>query len=103
MFFVLMFDVLCCIILCSNNHIITGHVLTCDFKTTIFKTDLRDHFPIVIAPKNDGPSQQLSKAKHQYKRSYNEENIKASINDYFLSIGMKLKTAIIPMSLINSF
>ena len=40
------------------DHIITDYVLTCDFKTTILKTDLTDHFPIVIALKNDEPSQQ---------------------------------------------
>ena len=55
------------------DHIITDYVLTCDFKTAILKTDLTDHFPIVIALKNDGPSHQHSKIKHKYK----EENIKA--------------------------
>ena len=80
------------------DHIITDCVLTCDFKTAILKTDLTDHFPLVIALKNDGPSHQHSKTtKHKYKRSYNEEN------DYFQSIGMKLKTAMIPMRLTNSF
>ena len=51
------------------DHIITDYVLTCYFKTAILKTDLTDHFPIVIALKNDGPSQQHSKNKHKYKRS----------------------------------
>ena len=59
------------------DHIITDYVLTCDFKTAILKADLTDHFPIVIALKNYGPSQQHSNTKHKYKRSYNEENIKA--------------------------
>ena len=67
------------------DHIITDYVLTCDFKTAILKTDLTDHFPIVIALKNDGPSHQHSKTKHRYKRSYNEENIKA-FNHRLLSI-----------------
>ena len=68
------------------DHIITDCVLTCDFKTAILKTDLTDHFPIVIALKNDGPSHQHSKTtKHKYKRSYNEENIKA-FNHRLLSI-----------------
>ena len=58
------------------DHIITDYVLTCDFKTAILKTNLTDYFPIVIALKNYGPSQQHSKTKHKYKRSYNEENIK---------------------------
>ena len=58
------------------DHSITDYVLTCDFKTAILKIDLTDHFPIVIVLKNDGPSQQHSKTKHLYKRSYNEENIK---------------------------
>ena len=66
-------------------HIITGYVLTCDFKTAILKADLTDHFPIVIALKNYGPSQQHSKTKHKYKRSYNEENIKA-FNQRLLSV-----------------
>ena len=53
------------------DHIITDYVLTCDLKTAILKTDLTDHFPIVIALKNDAPSQQHSKSKCLYKRSYN--------------------------------
>ena len=85
------------------DHIITDCVLTCDFKTAILKTDLTDHFPIVIALKNDGPSHQHSKTtKHKYKRSYKKIS-KLSITDYFQSIGMKLKTAMIPMRLTNSF
>ena len=59
------------------DHIIRDCVLTCDFIIAILKIDLTDHFPIVIALKNDGPSQQHSKTKHKYKRSYNEENINA--------------------------
>ena len=58
------------------DHIITDYVLTCAFKTAILKGDLTDHFPLVIALKNDGPSYQHSKTKHKYKSSYNEENIK---------------------------
>ena len=61
----------------ANDQIITDYVLTCDFKTTILKTDLTNHFPVVIALKNDGRSQQRSKTKYLYKRNYNEENIKA--------------------------
>ena len=67
------------------DHIITDYVLTCDFKTAILKTDLTDPFPIVIALKNYGPSQQHSNTKHKYKRSYNEENIKA-FNQRLLSV-----------------
>ena len=67
------------------DHIITDYVLTCDFKTAILKTNLTDHFPIVIALKNDGLSQQLSKTEHLYKRNYNEENIKA-LNHRLLTI-----------------
>ena len=39
------------------DHIITYYALTCDFKTAILKADLTDHFPILFALKNDGPSQ----------------------------------------------
>ena len=46
---------------------------------------MTDHFPIVIALKNYGSSQQHSKTKHKYKRSYNEENIKA-FNQRLLSV-----------------
>ena len=67
------------------DHIITDYVLTCNFKTAILKTGLADHFPIVIAPKNYGPSQQHSKTKHKYKLSYNQENIKA-FNQRLLSV-----------------
>ena len=67
------------------DHIITDYVLTCDFKTAILKVNLTDHFPIVIALKNYGPSQQHSNTKHKYKRSYNEENIKA-FNQRLLSV-----------------
>ena len=67
------------------DHIITDYVLTCDFKTAVLKTDLTDPFPIVIALKNYGPSQQHSNTKHKYKRSYNEENIKA-FNQRLLSV-----------------
>ena len=35
------------------DHIITDYVLTCGFKAAILKIDLADHFPIVIALKND--------------------------------------------------
>ena len=85
------------------DHIITDYVLTCDFKTAILKTDLTDHFPTVIALKNHEPSQQHSKTKHLYKRSYMKKILKLSIADYFQSIGMQLKTAMIPMRLIYSF
>ena len=68
------------------DHIITGYLLSCDFKRAISKTDLKNHFPIVIALKNDGPSHQHLKTKH-----------------YFQSIGLKLKTAMIPLRRINSF
>ena len=85
MFFVVMFNVLCSIVLCFNDHFIADHVLVCDFKTAILKINLTDHFPIVIALKNDGPFQQRSKTKHLYIRSYNEENIKA-FNHRLLSI-----------------
>ena len=61
----------------ATDHTMTDYVLTCDFKTAILKTDLTDHFSIVTALKNDGPSQQHSRTKHKFKRSYNEENIKA--------------------------
>ena len=67
------------------DHIITDYVLTCDFKTAILKTDLTDNFPIVIALKNYGPSQKHSNTKHKYKRSYNEEDIKA-FNQRLLSV-----------------
>ena len=67
------------------DHIITDYVLTCSFKTAILKTDLKDHFPIVIDLKNDGLSKQHSKTKHKYKYSYNEENIK-DFNHRLLSI-----------------
>ena len=46
---------------------------------------MTDHFPIVIALKNYGPSQQHSNTQHKYKRSYNEENIKA-FNQRLLSV-----------------
>ena len=68
------------------DHIITGYVLSCDFKRAISKTDLKNNFPIVIALKNNGPSHQHSRTKH-----------------YFQSIGLTLKTAMIPLRLINSF
>ena len=77
------------------DHIIIDYVLNCDFKTATLKTDLTDHFPIVIALKNDGPHQQRSKTEHLYKRNYNEKISKLSITDYFQSIWMKLKTAMI--------
>ena len=38
-----------------------------------------DHFPVVITLKIDGPSEQSSKTKHFYKRSYDEENMKVFI------------------------
>ena len=59
------------------DHIKAGYIRTCDFKTGILKTNLTDYFPIVIALKNDGPSDQNSKTKHKYKRNYNQESIKA--------------------------
>ena len=53
------------------DYMITNYVLTCDFKIAILKTYLKGHFPILIALKNGGPSQQHSKTKHKCKRSYN--------------------------------
>ena len=47
------------------DHIITDYVFTCYFKKTTLKTDMTDHFPIVIALKNDGPSHRHSKIKAQ--------------------------------------
>ena len=47
-----------------------------DFETAILKTDVTDHFPVVITMKIYGPSQQSSKTKHPYNRNYDEENIK---------------------------
>ena len=44
-------------------HIKTDYVSTCNFKTAIL---------IVITLKNDGFSQECSKAKHLYKCNYNE-------------------------------
>ena len=46
------------------DQVIRNYVLTCNFKTTILKTELTDHFPIVIALKNDGTSRQRSKTKY---------------------------------------
>ena len=59
------------------DHILTDYVLACDFKTAILKTNLTDNFLIVIALKNDRPSQQHLKTKQLYKRNSKEENIKA--------------------------
>ena len=81
----------------------TGYVLICDFKTATLKTGLTDHFPLVIALKNDVPSQQRSKTKHLYKPNYNEKNIKV-FNHRLLSINWdEIKNCVIPMRLINSF
>ena len=68
-FFYLCTDVLCLPIISKStrvgkrpamviDQIIIDHVLTCDFKTAILKSDLTDHFPIVIALKYVEPSQQ---------------------------------------------
>ena len=38
------------------DHIITDYLLTCDFKVVTSKTDLTDHFSMVIALKNERPS-----------------------------------------------
>ena len=46
---------------------------------------MTDHFPLAIALKNDGPSQQHSKTKNLDKGNYNEENIKF-FNHRLLSI-----------------
>ena len=85
------------------DHIMIDYILTCDFKTAILKTDLTVHFPIVIALKNDGPSQQHSKLNIGTNVTIMKKISRLSITGYFQSIGMKLKTAIIPMRLISSF
>ena len=36
---------------------ISDYVFICNFKAAILKTHLTEHFPIVIALKNDGTSQ----------------------------------------------
>ena len=85
------------------DHIITDYVLTCDFKTAILKTDLTYHFPIVIALKNYGRLSNIQKLNISTNVAIMKKISKLSITEYFQSIGMKLKTAMIPMRLINSF
>ena len=48
-------------------------------RNSFLKTDVIDHFPVVITLKIDGASEQSSKTKHFYKRSYDEENMKVFI------------------------
>ena len=84
------------------DHIITDWVLTCDFKTAILKTDLSDHFPIVITLMD--PLINIRKQLNIRTNAAIMKKIsKLSITDYFQLIGMKLKTAMIPMRLTNSF
>ena len=57
---------------CHRPHYsVTGHY---DFKSTIIKTDLSDHFPVVFAIKTNETTQRPV-VKSTYKRSYCEKNI----------------------------
>ena len=91
------------------DHIITDYVLTCDFKTAILKTDLTDHFPIVIvflynnSLKNYELSQQRWKSKDLCKFNLMKKISKLSITDYLQSIRIELKIPMIPMRLKSSF
>ena len=85
------------------DHIITDYVLTCDFKTAILKTDLTDHFLIAIALKMIERLRNIQKLNICTNVAIMKKISKLSITDYFQSIGMKLKTAMIPMRLIKSF
>ena len=73
------------------DHIITnsltGHN---DFKSTIIKTNLSDHFPIVFAIKTNKTTQRLVE-KSTYKRSYNEKDIDNLKIVYTTEIGITLK------------
>ena len=85
------------------DHIITDYVLTCDFKTAILKTDLTYHFPIVIALKMMDRLIKIQKLNISTKVAIMKKISKLSITDYFQSVGIKLKTVMIPMRLINGF
>ena len=74
------------------DHTITDYVLTCDFKTAILKTKLMI----------DNLSN-IQKLKISTNVATMKKISKLSITDYFQSIGMKLKTALIPMRLIGRF
>ena len=76
----------------ATDHIITSCVWTCDFKTAILKTDSTDHFPIVSAMKNEGPSQQnVQKLNICTNVTMMKKISKLSITDNLRSIKMELK------------
>ena len=57
---------------CHRPHYsVTGHY---DFKSTIIKTDLSDHFPVAFAIKTNETTQ-TPVVKSTYKRSYCKKNI----------------------------
>ena len=74
------------------DHIITDYVLACDFKTAILKTNLTDHFPIVIALKNYGRLSNIQKLNISTNVAIMNKNIKA-FNHRLLSVNWdELKT-----------
>ena len=72
-------------------------------KTAILKTDLTNYFPIAIALKMMDPLSSIQKLDICTSVAIMKKISKLSITDYFQSIGMKLKTAMVPMRLIKSF
>ena len=59
------------------DHIIANCIADCQFKTTILKTDVADHFPIAMALKTDEPVHQNQKVQNVHKRNYDEKAIES--------------------------
>ena len=65
----------------KNSANIIDHTVAncfdCEFKTAILKTDVTDHFPIVVGFRTDEPIHQSQRVQNAYKRNYDEKTIES--------------------------
>ena len=85
------------------DHIITNNVSGHNgFKSTLVKTDVSDHFPILLALKTNEKTQKPV-VKSAYKRSYCKKNIDKFKIICATEIGMALKKLKTTIKHINTF
>ena len=68
------------------NRIVANCIADCQFKTTILKTDVTDHFPIAMVLRTDETTHQNQKIQNVNKCNYDEKAIQ-SFNQRLREIG----------------
>ena len=59
------------------DHIIANCIVDCESKTAILKTDVANHFPIIMALRTDEPVYQSQKVQNVHKRNKDEKAIES--------------------------